>query len=90
MLHQQRQYFSGDSTSKTETHPKKPALSVLSSRTELHDIHRAQQDDYSQNDRLEIQDAMVKPQQSMFQQIQHVFNRLGLGTRIIRRISESF
>ena len=51
------------------------AVPVLSlAPREICSIYRAQNDDYPQNnDRLEIQNAMVKPQRSVFKRIQNVF-----------------
>ena len=42
-----------------------------------------QKKDFSQNDRLEIQNAMAKPQQSAFQRIQKIFDEQKTGTQII-------
>ena len=50
---------------------------------EICSIYRAQNDDYPQNnDRLEIQNAMVKPQRSVFKRIQNVFCWIRLGSKI--------
>ena len=51
-----------------------PVLSLRNAPREICSIYRAQNDDYAQNnDRLEIQNAMVKPQRSVFKRIQNVF-----------------